>query len=56
MGLEDNLGDALDTSGAIMLGVFNGWIKMVVPIAAVGLAFGMSLRIVKMGVKIGGVE
>lgn len=56
MSMGDGLDDAANIAGYWTLGVFKGFLVTIVPIAVVGLAFGMGLKVVKAGVRIGGVE
>ena len=56
MALDDGLDDALNIAGYWTLGVTKGFLVAIVPIAVMGLAFGMGLKVVKAGVQIGRVE
>ena len=53
MAMEDGFDDALNIAGYWVLGVGRGFLVTIVPIAVVGLAFGMALKVVKTGVQIG---
>ena len=54
--MEDGWDDALNIAGYWTLGVARGVMVFIVPAAVVGLAFGMGLKVVKAGVKLGRVE
>ena len=56
MGMEDGVDDALNVAGYWMLGVGRGFLFCIVPIAVVGLAFGLSMKVMKAGTRIGGIE
>jgi hypothetical protein len=56
MAMEDGFDDALNIAGYWVLGVGRGFLVTIVPIAVVGLAFGMALKVVKTGVQIGRIE
>jgi hypothetical protein len=56
MGMEDGLDDALNIAGYWTLGVGKGFLVAIVPIAVVGLVFGMAMKVMKTGVSIGRIE
>ena len=56
LALDDGLDDSLNIAGYWTLGVTKGFLVAIVPIAVVGLAFGMGLKVVKAGVSFGRVE
>tara|TARA_R110000824_G_scaffold201561_1_gene385580 strand:- start:99 stop:269 length:171 start_codon:yes stop_codon:yes gene_type:complete len=56
MGIEDEAESALNIAGYWTVGVSKGFFIVIVPLAAVSLAFGMAIKVMKAGVKIGRIE
>tara|TARA_R100000808_G_C2072233_1_gene99285 strand:- start:106 stop:300 length:195 start_codon:yes stop_codon:yes gene_type:complete len=56
MSMEDKTDSTLNVAGYTTLGVTMGFLRVIVPIAMMGLAFGMSMRVMKTGVRIGRIE
>tara|TARA_R110002012_G_C11674432_1_gene613457 strand:- start:2003 stop:2173 length:171 start_codon:yes stop_codon:yes gene_type:complete len=56
MGIERPIESGLNVAGYWTEGVAKGFFIAIVPIAVVSLAFGLSVKIMKAGVKLGRIE
>lgn len=56
MGIENEIESGLNVAGYWTEGVAKGFFIAIVPIAVVTLAFGITVRIAKAGMKLGRIE
>tara|TARA_R100000664_G_scaffold31882_1_gene46008 strand:- start:724 stop:894 length:171 start_codon:yes stop_codon:yes gene_type:complete len=53
---DEKVPATLNMAGYTTLGVARGFARVIVPVAVLGLAYGMSLKVLKSGVRLGRVE
>ena len=53
---DNGIESTLNVAGYWTLGVGRGFLIAIVPIAVTGLAFGMAMKVMKAGVRIGRIE